>query len=82
MKKRSRRVKVGPRRVTAVKKDKNKTREGTLEQEYIGIFQPYPLPHQGLLTENDSLEQPSPMKDYPSTATPGVGISIGFQLKA
>jgi len=81
MKKRAKGVKVDLPRVTTVKK-KDKTSESTLEQEYVEVFHPYSLPHQGLFTENDSLEQPSPLKDYPSNATPGVGVSIAFGPKA
>jgi hypothetical protein len=79
MKKTPRCGKVVLRRVTTVKKKNEKPGESTLEQEYVGVFQPHVLPHQGLFTDNNSLEQPSPLTDYPSTATPGVGVSIELQ---
>lgn len=43
-----------------------------LEHSYQTFFVPFPLPYQGLYTEDDSLEQPSPYKYVPSTTTPNI----------
>jgi hypothetical protein len=49
---------------------KYKSRPATIEQNYLQNFTPLTLPHQGLYTEEDSLEQPSELKDIPSTTVP------------
>jgi hypothetical protein len=51
---------------------RTKTRPVTIEQDYVQIFNPHPLPYQGLYTDEDSLEQPSQLKYVPSTTTPSV----------
>lgn len=56
-----------------MKKQTKKT-EKALEKEYLEIFAPHPLPYQGLYTDDDSLEQPSPLKVFPTTATPGISV--------
>ena len=78
MKKRAKSDKVQLKRPT-VKKNKKTAQKGTLEKEYIQVFQFRPVLHQGFATDDDSLEQPSPLKDYPSTATPGAGVSVDVQ---
>ena len=70
--------KVQPERQT-VKKKKRKAHVNTLERDYVEVFQYRPVPYQGFATDDDSLEQPSPLKDYPSTATPGAGVSFEVQ---
>jgi hypothetical protein len=79
MRKVRRHERVPSRKLSAAKTKRRRVRQTTLEKKYIGVFQPNPLPYQGIFTGNESLEQPSPLKDYPSTATPGVGVSIELQ---
>ncbi len=49
---------------------------GKLEKEYLETFAPHPLPYQELYTDEDSLEQPSPLKVVFTTATPGVSAGL------
>lgn len=53
------------------KKTKKKA-PNTLEEAYEEFFTPHPLPYQGIYTDADSLEQPSPLKFFYTTATPAV----------
>ena len=49
---------------------KTKTvKKSEIERDYQRIFIPHQLPYQGIITEDDSLEQPSPLKYVPSTTT-------------
>ena len=50
---------------------KPKKAPSKLEREYLEMFAPRPLPYQGLYTDEDTLEQPSPLKVVFTTATPG-----------
>ncbi len=81
MKKRPAYGKVSLRGVARLKRKRRKAQKITLEQEYVRLFQSNRLADQGFLAENENLEQPSPLKDYPSTATPGVGVSIELPLR-
>jgi len=54
------------------KSKKAKQGPATIEQNYVQLFTPHPLPYQGLYTDEDSLEQPSQLKYVPSTTTPSV----------
>lgn len=78
MKKERKRRRASLRKASPVGRKRRKAHETTLEMEYIGVFRPSPLPFQEVYTENETLEQPSPLTDYPSTATPGVGVSVGL----
>lgn len=60
---------------------KETKKPATLEQEYLQTFAPRQLPYQGLYTDEDSLEQPSPLKYFPSTATPGIEMDIKIQMR-
>jgi hypothetical protein len=56
-----------------MKEKKNpKRRTKTLEQEYRRTFVPYPLPFQGVYTDEDSLEQPSALEQVPTISSPFV----------
>ncbi len=81
MKKGKRSAKVhSPRR--AMKKQKQlQEREKTLEREYQQLFTPHLLPYHGLYTDEDNLEQPSALKAYPTTTTPGVEINTELQVR-
>ena len=81
MKKHVKSDKVQLRRRVVKSKKKTKTRIRPLEREYQQIFIPNPLPHKGIYTEEDSLEQPSPLEYYPSTATPGSDAAFTFSVK-
>jgi hypothetical protein len=70
MKKQSKSGKISADR-SSVKKAKKSKKQGTvLEREYHLVFAPHFLPHQGLFTDDDSLEQPSALKYVPTTSTP------------
>ena len=40
------------------------------QTQYQRLFTSFPLPHNGLYTDDDSLEQPSALKYVPTTSTP------------
>jgi hypothetical protein len=63
-------MKTQPKKARIVKKADKTVSE--LERNYQTVFVSFPLPYQGLYTEDDSLEQPSAYKYVPSTATPSV----------
>ncbi len=44
--------------------------EELLVTQYLQTFTAFPLPYHGVLTENDSLEQPSALESVPSTSSP------------
>jgi hypothetical protein len=44
-------------------------KKSEIEHEYRKVFLPHQLPYQGIYTEDDSLEQPSALKDVPSITT-------------
>lgn len=52
------------------KKQQKTRKRSEIEREYQRVFFAYPLPNQGIYTEDDSLEQPSALKYVPSTTTP------------
>jgi len=62
-----------------MKKKDAKARRSRLERQYERVFQTNSLMDKNFLADGESLEQPSPLKDCPSTATPGVGMSIELQ---
>lgn len=43
-----------------------------IEQEYLQLFTPHPLPHHGMYLEEESLEQPSEFTYLPATTAPAV----------
>ena len=43
-----------------------------IEQEYLQLFTPHPLPHHGMDWDKDSLEQPSEFTYVPTTTAPAV----------
>jgi hypothetical protein len=44
--------------------------EQPFQIQYQRLFTSFPLPHNGLYTDDDNLEQPSPLKYVPTTSTP------------
>lgn len=50
----------------------DQVRPAKIEQDYTRMFTAYPLPYQGLYTDDDSLEQPSQLKSVPSITTPSI----------
>lgn len=60
-------------RVSVKKKGKEpQTKSPTveLEKQYLQTFTAFPLPYQGVYTDDDSLEQPSALKYVPTTSSP------------
>jgi len=56
-------------------RSKTRAREhktGTIERKHQQFFTPHTLPFQGLYTDDDSLEQPSELKDVPTTSATNV----------
>lgn len=64
-----------------IRKSRRHRKQRTLEHEHGRIFLPVPLPYQGLYTDDDSLEQPSALKVYPTTTTPGAEVDTRPQAK-
>ena len=77
-KKPSQRVVFAPK---ARAKKAGKGREKSLEREYRKVFSPALLPYRGLYTDQDSLEQPSALKVYPTTTTPGIEMDVRLQAR-
>ena len=53
---------------------KRHTKTKTIERDYQQLFTPLQLPYQGLYTDEDSLEQPSELRDVPATSAPYVEV--------
>lgn len=51
-------------------------RQQALEHEHGKLFSPISLPYQGIYTDEDSLEQPSAFKLFPTTASPGAATPV------
>jgi hypothetical protein len=74
----SRRIDLAPK---ARAKKAGKGREKSLEREYRNVFSPALLPYRGIYTDQDSLEQPSALKVYPTTTTPGIEMDVRLQAR-
>ncbi|HWG22252.1 MAG TPA: hypothetical protein VG225_17135 [Terracidiphilus sp.] len=60
-------------RVSVKKKEKESQTPSPaeeIEKQYLQLFAAFPLPYNGLYTDDDSLEQPSAQKYVPSTTMP------------
>lgn len=69
----------GGRRATRARKREEQTpKPSELVKTYLSLFRSYPLPYQGLYTDEDSLEQPSALHVVPTTSSPGIEIKLNF----
>lgn len=57
---------------TRLKNHTQTKKSKAIEREYQQTFTPNPLPYRGLYTDPDSLEQPSALKNVPTTSAPNV----------
>ena len=62
-------------------KEARENHRKTLEDKYRKLFSPVSLPYQGLYTDEDSLEQPSALRVWPTTTTPGVEVDVPPQAR-
>ena len=54
------------------KKSQKQSTEAQLVTQYLQTFTAFPLPYHSVLTENDSLEQPSALEFVPTTSSPAL----------
>jgi len=61
--------------------NKKKQPENTLEREYLRVFSANPASSEDTYFGDDSLEQPSPLKSVPTTASPRAEVQNGTSTR-